>query len=1009
MRKKWLALFLAVMIPGAALFAGTTGKIAGVVKDKETGEPLPGANVVIVGTTLGAATNVNGEFVILNVPAGTYDVKASFIGYRDVTIRNVRVHIDLTTELTFELPSEAIELGAVEVIAERPLVNKNATNEVHIRTAEDIESLPVRGYAAIASLEAGVVQSGGNLYVRGGRREEVAYYIDGVYQNNPLTLGRAGEISNNSIEEIQYQAGGMGAEYGFANSGVINVTTKTGGNQYRLGGEIISDEFLKERETLLGTYSYGYNLYNINFSGPVPGTDNKIKFYIAGERRFFRDQSPTNSTFPAMVKVGTNEIVYPMPWIWPDENGDNAPDEPIWKEHIKLVDEDNLIYRFPVATGYFPETDSAKIDTVEAQFKMLRGPKPNNESSQWHWNGNLTFDWKTLKFKLGGNSSRIVSRTYIHQFALFNGLRNRKNVTFSDAYYLKVTHTPGPNTFWTATLSYFRTGGESGDPYWWDDLLNAGDRTDYNGDGKSNPWLLKNGQDMSDPDFFARFAAPGNIINGFSKQEIGYIGIKADLTHQIGRTHELKAGIEYRYNTVRSYNINTHRLALNTVAQGLKEPGDNEFRASYTDNIGYDFWGQKKIDEGPFAAKHPVVFSVYGEDKMEFKDLVLKLGLRLDYFDPAEKRFANPANIKIVNGQIDEKQLVDPVTHLNINPRIGISFPVTDRTVFHAQYGKYTQTPELNRLFVPLVGFANDLQAGNFTISGNPELKPVKTTSYEIGFRQQIGDNMALEITAYFKEQRDLVQVRNLFPEEGAQHGVYARYVNGDYGTVKGLSLSFDLRRTNRVAARASYTLQYAGATGSNATSGFAAAWLGTQTITFVSPTDFDQRHTGTVNIDFRTRPDDGPEFLGGHPFGRLGLNLLFTFGSGLAYTPIEVRSFIFGGTLRPIPRAAVNSAYMPWQYSLDMRIDKRFEIGNMDLNAYIWIINLFNNENIQNVFPATGNPDDDGWLRTLEGRSYQKEQPHAAKYYLPRIVSPFNWGAPRQIRFGLRFDIKAL
>ncbi|MDQ7054345.1 MAG: hypothetical protein Q9P14_16185 [candidate division KSB1 bacterium] len=138
-------------------------------------------------------------------------------------------------------------------------------------------------------------------------------------------------------------------------------------------------------------------------------------------------------------------------------------------------------------------------------------------------------------------------------------------------------------------------------------------------------------------------------------------------------------------------------------------------------------------------------------------------------------------------------------------------------------------------------------------------------------------------------------------------------------------------------------------------------------------------------------------------------MNLLFTFGSGLAYTPIEVRSFIFGGTLRPIPRAAVNSAHMPWQYNLDVRIDKRFEVGNVELDAYVWIINLFNNENVQNVFPSTGNPDDDGWLRTLEGQSYQKEQPHAAKYYLPRIVSPFNWGAPRQIRFGLRFDIKAL
>ncbi|RMD98507.1 MAG: hypothetical protein D6814_07470, partial [Calditrichaeota bacterium] len=229
------------------------------------------------------------------------------------------------------------------------------------------------------------------------------------------------------------------------------------------------------------------------------------------------------------------------------------------------------------------------------------------------------------------------------------------------------------------------------------------------------------------------------------------------------------------------------------------------------------------------------------------------------------------------------------------------------------------------------------------------------------------------------------------------------------YGTVKGLSFSFDLRRTNRIAARASYTLQYAGATGSNANSGFAAAWLGTQVVTFVSPTNFDQRHTGSVNLDFRTRPDDGPMFLGGHPFGRLGLNFLFTFGSGLAYTPIEVRSTIFGGTLRPVPTAAVNSEHMPWQYNLDMRLDKRFTLGNIDFDGYLWVINLLNAENVRSVFASTGDPDTDGWLQTLEGQAYRQSQPHAANYYLPRITSPFNWGQPRQIRLGLRFDIKSL
>jgi outer membrane receptor protein involved in Fe transport len=1006
MVKKFLVLLMLVLVP-AALFAGTTGKIAGVVRDKETGDPLPGANVIVVGTTLGAAANVNGEYVILNVPPGTYSVKASFIGYRDVTVSNVRVNIDLTTEVIFDLPSEAIEVGAVEIVAERPLVNKNATNEVHIRTAEDIESVPVRGYANVVALEAGVVRRGGTLYIRGGRRDEVAYYVDGVYQNNPYTLGRAGDLIHTSIEEISYQAGGYNAEYGFANSGVINTTTKTGGSQYTLSGEWITDEYLKEREETLGAYSYGYNLYNMALSGPVPALGDKVKFYLAGERRFFRDSSPTIAPFPAFVKVGTDDqIVYPAPGVIP------AGQTLFGAGHIQVVDPDNLIFRFPEAISY-----GAAGDTVDAQFRMLEGPKPNSASSQWHWNGNVVLDFQTLKFKIGGNSSRFDNRNYNHFFSLLNGLRNSRTKSWTDSYYIKATHTLGASTFYTATVSWFRTKSETGDPFWFDDIYNAGDKDDIatsdgkvGSDGKFNPWLRGNGQDPAPVDEFVRFAAPGDIFSSFSRNRSSYIGVKADITHQAGRVHEIKAGFEYRYNTIRNYSISTARLASNIASFG--EVSDLVFRASYANNIGYTLDGRQNLDgDDPAAAKHPVVLGAYIQDKLEYRDLVLNIGLRLDYFDSNTERFQDPTNIRFVGGLIDPAQLEPPKTYTNINPRLGLSFPVTDRTVFHAQYGKFTQHPELNRLFISPVVFANNLQAGNFTISGNPNLAPVKTTQYELGFRQQIGDNIAFNITAYYKELRDLIQLQQVFPSPDAAHGQYTAYANGDYGTVKGLSFSFDLRRTQRVAARASYTLQFAGATGSNATTGARIAWLGGNTITFVSPTDFDQRHTGSVNVDIRTRADDGPLFLNGHPLGNVGLNLLFTFGSGLPYTPrrppIVSAIFATGPSAVNRPGAPINSAHMPWTYNMDVRLDKRFEVGGIEFDAYLWVINLLNAKNVQAVFTTTGDAANDGWLATPEGRTWAKDNPIAANFYLPRIQDPFRWGAPRQYRFGLRFTIK--
>ncbi|RMF65059.1 MAG: hypothetical protein D6743_08435, partial [Calditrichaeota bacterium] len=339
MIKRLLLILVAVLVP-MVLFGQTTGKIAGKVVDRETGDALPGANVVIEGTSLGAATDVNGNYVILNVPVGDYSIKATFIGYKEVTIHNVHVSIGLTTEANFELPSEALEVSDIEIVAERPLVNKNATNEVHIVTAEQIENLPLRGYTNVAGLQSGVVQVGGTLFVRGGRPEEVQFYVDGVSQNNPFNQNRAGEVINNSIEEVQVQTGGFNAEYGFANSGIIQVTTKTGGANYAVNGEFITDEFLSKSDKTLGAYGYGYNLGNFAISGPVPNVNNKVKFYLALERGDFDDRTRSAGVHP----VG----------IGPDGN--------------------------VITRG---------------------GPLPVNNLRRWNWNGNFTIDLRPLQFKIG--------------------------------------------------------------------------------------------------------------------------------------------------------------------------------------------------------------------------------------------------------------------------------------------------------------------------------------------------------------------------------------------------------------------------------------------------------------------------------------------------------------------------------------------------------------------------------------------------------------------------------
>jgi len=247
LRKLTFALTLLVLIP-ALLFA-QDGKMRGTVTDRETGEPLVGANVVMEGTNLGASTDLNGEYVILSVPPGTYSVKASYIGYSSFTISNVRVLSNLTTTQDFQLASTAIQVEAVEVVAERPLIQKNTTNTVRVATQEDIKNLPFRGVQNIVSLSAGVVQQGGELYVRGGRANEIAYFVDGASITNPYSGDQNQPLIQEALEEIQLQTGGYTAEFGNANSGIIRTTTRTGGQRLNFSIDYRTDDFAKPGET----------------------------------------------------------------------------------------------------------------------------------------------------------------------------------------------------------------------------------------------------------------------------------------------------------------------------------------------------------------------------------------------------------------------------------------------------------------------------------------------------------------------------------------------------------------------------------------------------------------------------------------------------------------------------------------------------------------------------------------------------------------------------------------
>jgi outer membrane receptor protein involved in Fe transport len=275
--KQALCLLLALLAEAGTMIAGTTGKITGHVNDAGSGESLVGANLLLLGTPLGASTGIDGSYVILNIPPGTYDLRVALVGYGPTLIKGVRIVADQTTTIDAKLEVSAVGMAEVVIQAERPMVQKDATSTIAVINSEQIKMMPVKDFVEVVQMQAGVVADGRNLYVRGGRSNEVAYLIDGMYVKDPV-LGASGtRIHNDAISELVFLDGSFNAEYGNALSGVVNIVTKEGGKDFGALLEGRTSEFLVKPYR-----QYREDRVAASVSGPIAGDD--LAFFGSGER-----------------------------------------------------------------------------------------------------------------------------------------------------------------------------------------------------------------------------------------------------------------------------------------------------------------------------------------------------------------------------------------------------------------------------------------------------------------------------------------------------------------------------------------------------------------------------------------------------------------------------------------------------------------------------------------------------------------------------------------------------
>lgn len=1013
MVRKLLVAFTALFLVPVLLLA-QDGKLRGRVTDKESGEPLIGANVTIDQTTLGATTDINGDYVILSVPVGTYTLKASYIGYSPVSISNLRVGSNITITQDFALSSTAITVEAVEIVAERPLIQRNTTNTVRVSTQESIQSLPIRGVQNLVALEAGVVERGGNLYVRGGRAGEVAYFIDGSNTTNPYFNSSNVAVIQEAIEELQVQAGGYTSEYGGANSGLVRTTLRTGGSNYKFSLDAQTDDFAGPGKEFLGTTANGYRNIVGTASGPLYLKD--LRFFAAGQHNYVRNR----------------QSMFLEPFRFANLVTDNLGSRP---------------------------AGTPLPGPIEFQKNYLY----NNWSENNQLQGTLLYTLNQFKFKFSGTYEQS-SNTSGGQWPsalpfYFNQKKNVLQKTDRLWSNLRFTHVVSPTTFYEIGLSYQQRKFRSYDQDFkhnWQSYTDSAANAALGYTGWTGRYQGPAGYSTIFAFNFAHQNAPNN---SYSKNKQIGIGANVDFTSQINPNWELKAGGNLETWTMRFYSVGNIRTLMEFMDTNRDGGWDKTFvsdqerrilmiRQGGINAIGYKYDTGQELDSGFDKPAEPFMASAYVQNKFEYKDLILNIGARYELFDP--KATAVPKTINPTTGQLDwqdppfdanlavldESQLTETEPYNLLLPRVSFSFPVTENTVFYSLYGKYAQMPALSNLYlnnVTLSGLFNPLTRVPYNLGGASigfTAKPERLTTYEIGIRQKLSENFGMTVTGFYKDTKDQLTIRREYNSVGVP--IMVSYQNEDFGTQKGLELTFELRRTNRLAAKVNYTLSDARGTGStprssqNAVTDEASARFPN----FVNPLDFNETHKGSLMLDYRFAKGDGGMVLEG-----MGLNMLLTFNSGHNYTKIQepqnlgqaspwsigVRALI--DSRGRVPVEPINASSTPWFFNVDMTFNKVFYLPVMNVEIYARVLNLFNTKHVLNVFPTTGTPSDDGWLKSAYAEPYKAIPLYEEFYRAVNLQNRYSYmgigfggglgqqgggdlfGDPRQIRIGVKLE----
>ncbi len=911
-----------------------SGKIAGKTIDASTGEPLPFVNIIIMGTSMGAASDANGEYYIINVPPATYSVKASAIGYNSLTVENISVSSGFTSNLDFKLSSTTLQLGQdVVVIAAKPLVQKDLTASTATVGADVISSLPVTEISDVLNLQAGVVSSGSDIHLRGGRKGQIAYQIDGVPVTDAYDGSTVIDVSANAVQELQVISGAFNAEYGQAMSGIVNIVTKDGSNDFKGSVQSYIGDYVSNKTDKF------WDINNVNptsirsFEGSLSGPiiNDKLFFYTTGRyyyntgwlygRQIFK---PSDIAFEVSGSGGGQFFIL--------QSGDNS---------------------------YVPMNPNERVyGQGKLTYRLMQGMKV-------HYN----FIYDGQNYKDYNHSRRLTPDNNLQ--------RMRKG--FSNT--LSINHAISASSFYNLNFSYFF---KRYNHYLYKDISDpAHPYIDIFGDTTITQYV--NNDIRQTPPY--SFDVGGTDYNRFTRNT-GTYSVKLDWTTQLNQVLNVQFGGEFKQNRIYYHDItlypNYNNGVLTVTVPSLSTTENNEYL--------------HKPQEGAF----------YVQSKLEAFNLIFNIGARVDVFNPDGFVLADPTDPNINNPLKPDNKFFDANGNgvqdageatkttadreaywynkasikYQVSPRIGLAFPITDKGVIHFSYGHFLQQPSYELMYTN-PEFELGVGSGNQGLFGNADLKPQKTVKGEIGLQQQIGDDIAVDVTIFFEDFRNLTgtQTDEILVYGKAQS--YSKYANSDFGFSKGFIIKFEKRFSGGLATNIDYTYSVTKGNASNPADARDALTGGALPETFIAPLNWDQTHTLNISVAYNKASDYGFSVIG-------------NFYSGQPFTPGVNKNTLV--TQNAFPR---NSQNKPAIFNIDLRLYKDFLIGNTTLSLFAKVFNLLDLDNPTNVYTNSGDPQ-----FTFDELDAEKVNPTLYYNSLDQLYTdPSYFSEPRRVEVGFSYN----